>query len=476
MSAPDNTRPAPDRELVDIADYVTSFEPSRQALDAARLCMMDTMACALDALDFPECTKLLGPFVRGTVVPNGARVPGTAYQLDPVKAAFDFGSMIRWLDLNDTFTAAQGSHPSDNLGGILMLADHLSRERVAQGDEPLLVRDVLGYLVKAYEIQGGIAIENDFQQCGIDHPTLTRVAGSAVLTHMLGGARDEIVNAVSNAWVDCSLAAVRHAPNTGWRKSWAAGDANFDAVRLALMACAGEMGYPSVLTAKRYGFYAARFGGKPFKFQRPYGDYVIQHSMFKFVAAGMHSQSAVECAIRLHPRVKDRIADIERIEVHSQRALMGIMDKTGPLHNPADRDHCAQYVIAVGLIYGRLEARDFEDAVAADPRIDELRAKTTITEDPAYSEGFYDPARRSSANAIQVFFKDGTHTPKIEVQYPAGHPRRRAEFMPTLTARVQGSLARRFGPRRQARIHDLFDDPARLEATPVHRFVDLFAL
>lgn len=476
MSAPDATRPAPDRELTDIADYVTHFEPSREAVNAARLVLMDTLSCALDALDFPECTKLLGPFVKGTIVPNGSRVPGTAYQLDPVKAAFDLGSMIRWLDLNDTFTAAQGSHPSDNLGGVLMLADHLSRERVARGEAPLLVRDVLHALIKAYEIQGCIAIENDFQKNGIDHPTLSRVAGSAVLTHMLGGTRDEIVNAVSNAWVDCSLAVVRHAPNTGWRKSWAAGDANFDAVRLALMACAGEMGYPSVLTAKKYGFYEARFGGKPFRFQRPYGDYVIQHSMFKFVAAGMHSQSAVECAIRLHPLVKDRIADIERIELHSQRALMGIMDKTGPLANPADRDHCAQYVIAIGLIFGRLEARDFEDAVASDPRIDVLRAKTTITEDPAYSEGFYDPARRTSANAIQVYFTDGTHTPKIEVQYPAGHPRRRGEFMPTLTSRVHSSLSRRFGPRRQAEIHALYADPVKLEATPVHRFVDLFAM
>jgi 2-methylcitrate dehydratase len=473
MSAPENMRPQPDKELVDIADYVVGFDPSSQALDAARTSLMDTIACALDALDYPECTKLLGPVVRGTVVPHGARVPGTAYQLDPAKAAFDFGAMIRWLDLNDTFTAAQGSHPSDNLGGILMLADHLSRQRRAQGEAPLQMRDVLGYLVKAYEIQGCIAIENDFQKCAIDHPTLTRVAGSAVLTHMLGGTREEITNAVSNAWVDCSLAVVRHAPNTGWRKSWAAADANFNAVRLALMARAGEMGYPSVLTAQRYGFYDARFGGKPFKFQRAYGDYVIQHSMFKFVAAGMHGQSAVECALRLHPLVKDRIGEIQRIEVRSQRALMGIMDKTGPLHNPADRDHCAQYVIAVGLIFGRLDARDFEDAVAADPRIDPLREKTTITEDPAYSEGFYDPQRRTSANAIQVFFKDGTHTPKVEVEYPAGHPRRRAEFMPTLQNKVRSSLARRYVPKREAEIQALYDEPKRLETTPADHFIDL---
>ncbi len=471
-----NGRPAPDRELRDIADYVVDFRASRAALDAARYVLMDTIACALDALDYPECTKLLGPVVRGTVVPHGARVPGTPYQLDPVKAAFDLGAMIRWLDLNDTFTAAQGSHPSDNLAAILMLADHLARQRSACGEDPLRLVDVLESLVKAYEIQGCIAIENDFQAAAIDHPILTRVAGSAVLTQMLGGSREEVVNAVSNAWVDCSLAAVRHAPNTGWRKSWAAADAALNAVRLALMARAGEMGYPAILSAKRYGFYDARFGGKPFRFQRPYGDYVIQHSMFKFVAAGMHSQSAVECALRLHPLVKDRIADIERVELRSQRALMGIMNKTGPLHNPADRDHCAQYVVAVGLIFGRLDARDFEDAVASDPRIDALREKITVTEDPAYSEGFYDPQRRSSANAVQVFFTDGTQTPKIEVEYPAGHPRRRAEFMPTLERKVRASLARRYVPKRQSEIQALYADTERLESTPVHRFVDLLAL
>jgi len=476
MSAPDNTRRGTDQELIDIADYVVGFTPSREALDAARLCLIDTLGCALDALDFPECTKLLGPVVRGTVVPNGARVPGTAFQLDPAKAAFDFGAMIRWLDMNDTFTAAQGSHPSDHLGSILMLADHLSRERAAHGGEPLCMRHVLESLVKAYEIQGCIAIENDFQKVGIDHALLTRVAGSALLTHMLGGNRQEIINAVSNAWIDCSLAVMRHAPNAGWRKSWSAADASFNAVRLALMACAGEMGYPTVLSAKRYGFYDARFGGKPFKFQRAYGDYVIQHSMFKFVAAGMHGQSAAECALRLHPLVKDRIADIERIDVRSQRALMGIMDKTGPLHNPADRDHCAQYVIAVGLIYGRLDARDYEDEVASDPRIDVLREKTTITEDPVYSESFLDPQRRTNANAIQVFFKNKSSTPKVEVEYPAGHPRRRAEFMPTLEKKFRASLARRYVPRRQEQILALCNERARLETTPVQQFVDLLVM
>src|SRR4051812_41682970 len=333
ISTDENARPDPDKVLLDIADYVCSFSASPQAIDAARFCMWDTMGCALNALDFPECTKLLGPVVPGTLVPHASRVPGTPYALDPVTATFNFGAMIRWLDENDTFTAAQGSHPSDNLAGILMLADHLSRKRIANGRAPLVVRDVLEALVKAYEIQGCLAIENDFKKAAIDHPLLTRVASSAVLTKMLGGTRDEIVNAVSNAWVDASLAAIRHAPNTGWRKSWAAADATFNGLRLAMMAVKGEMGYPSILTAKHYGFYDARFGGKPLAFQRPYGDYVIQHSMFKFVAAGMHSQSAVECALRLHPLVKGRIDDIERIALHSQDALMRIMYKTGPLHN-----------------------------------------------------------------------------------------------------------------------------------------------
>ncbi|HZN24726.1 MAG TPA: bifunctional 2-methylcitrate dehydratase/aconitate hydratase [Burkholderiales bacterium] len=473
MTSDSNVRPAPDQVLVEIADYVTDFTPGADAIHASRLCMWDAIGCALNALDFPECTKLLGPVVPGTIVPHASRVPGTSYALDPVTAAFSFGCMIRWLDENDTFTAAQGSHPSDNLAGILMLADHLSRSRVANGQQPLVVLDVLEALVKAYEIQGCLAMENDFKRAAIDHPLLTRVASSAVLTRMLGGSRDEIVNALSNAWVDSSLATIRHAPNTGWRKSWSAADATFNALRLALMAVKGEMGYPAVLSAKYYGFYDARFGGKPFRFQRAYGDYVIQNSMFKFVAAGMHSQSAVECALRLHLLVKDRIRDIERITIHSQDALIRIMDKSGPLHNPADRDHCAQYVVAVAMLYGRLEATDFEDDfAAADPRIDQLRAKTTIVEDPQYTKDFVDPAKRSSANAVQVFFTDGTHTPKIEVEYPMGHPKRRKDFVPVLRQRLHASLARRYAARRQKRLLELYDAGGAVDTMPVHEFVD----
>jgi 2-methylcitrate dehydratase len=469
-----NIRSGPDHELTDIADYVLGYKAaSRKVLDIARLRLTDTLACALDALDYPDCTKLLGPYIKGSVVPGGARVPGTAYVLDPVKAAFDLGTMIRWLDFNDTFTAAQGSHASDNLGGILVAADALSRERAAHRRQPLLMREVLVALIKAYEIQGCIAIENDFNAIGVDHPMLSRVACAAVVTQMMGGGREEIINAVSNAWVDTSLRVYRQAPNAGWRKSWAAGDAVSQGVRLAHMAMAGEMGYPTVLTAKKWGFYDRLRGGKPFTFQRPYGDYVIQNSMFKFVAAGMHGQSAVECAFRLHPYVKDKLAHIARIDIHSQRALMGIMDKTGPLHNPADRDHSVQYVVSVGLIHGKLDASDFEDAFAADPRIDALRAKMTVTEDKRYTREFTDPKVRSSANAIQVTFKDGTRTPKVEVQFPFGHPRRLHTAGPVLRAKFERSLARRYSAKRVAAILTLCDNGARLEATPVHEFMSL---
>lgn len=462
-----NIRTGTDRELTDIADYVLGYRTaSRKVLDVARLRFTDTLACALDALDYPECTKLLGPYIKGSVVPNGARVPGTAYVLDPVKAAFDLGTMIRWLDFNDTFTAAQGSHCSDNLGGILPAADVLSR-----AGRPLTMHDVLVALIQCYEIQGCIAIENDFNAIGVDHPLLSRVACAAVVTRMMGGGRDAIVNAVSNAWIDASLRVYRQAPNAGWRKSWAAGNATAEGVRLAHMAMAGEMGYPTVLSAKKWGFYDRYRGGKPFAFQRRYGDFIIQNSMFKFVAAGMHGQSAVECAFRLHPYVKDKLAQIARIDIHSQRALMGIMDKTGPLHNPADRDHSVQYVVAVGLLHGKLDASDFEDAFAADPRIDALRAKMTVTEDKRYTRDFTDAKVRSSANAIEVTFTDGSRTPKVEVQFPFGHPRRLKEAGPVLRAKFERSLARRYSAKRVQAILALCDDARRFEAMPVREFM-----
>ena len=470
-----NVRAAPDQVLVDIADYVLSYkiEPG-PAIDNARLCLTDTLACGLDALDCPECTKLLGPLVPGTVVPHGARVPGTRYELDPATAAFSLGCAIRWFDVNDTFTCATGSHPSDNLAGILMLADHLSRQRVAGGREPLLVRDVLTASLKAYEIQGCIALENDFFHTGTDHNILMRVASTAVLTRMLGGTREQIINAVSNAWIDCSLVLYRYAPNTGSRKGWACADASFQAVRLAMMAVKGEMGYPSVLTAKHFGLYAARFGGRQFTFQRPFGDYVIQNVMFKFLPGGMHGHTAIECAFRLHALVKDRLDDIERIDIYGHRDMIDIMHKTGPLYNPADRDHCAEYLVAVGLIHGKFGPRDLEDDFAADPRIDRLRDKMVVTEDPRYSKDFYDPDRRSEANAVQVWFKDGASTPKVEVEYPRGHKRRRAEFIPALRAKFEASLDRRFPQRQREQILKLYDDNRSLDRTPVNEFVGMF--
>ena len=469
-----NVRRGPDQVLLDIADYVLDYRiASDSTVATARLCLTDTLAGALDALDFPECTRLLGPLVPGTAVPHGSRVPGTRYELDPSTAAFSFGCMIRWLDFNDQFSGKQGSHPSDTLAGILMLADHLSRQRQASGRAPLLMREVLDDLIKAYEIQGGIALENDLEAGGVDHNLLTRVASTAVLARVLGGTRDQVINAVSNAWMDCSPVLYRHAPNTGWRKSWACADASSQAVRLAMMALKGEMGYPSVLTAQFFGLYDARFNGRPFEFQRPYGEYIIQHSTFKFVTAGAHGQSAVECAFRLHPLVKDRIDDIERIDIHTQAHLLNVMHKTGPLHNPADRDHSAQYCVAVGLLHGKLEPQDFEDPFAADPRIDRLRDKMVLTEDPRYSKDFSDPAVHSSANAIQVRFKDGSSTPKVEVEFPLGHQRRRAEAAPVLRRKFEASLKRRFPRQQQERILAVCDDPQVLDRMPVHEFVDL---
>lgn len=470
-----NLRPEPDPVLTDIARYVLDYKVDRvQTFTCARLCLMDAIGCAIAALNYPACTKLLGPIVPGIVVPHGSRVPGTPCELDPAAAAFSLGCIIRWLDFNDTFTAAQGSHPSDNLAGILALSDYLSRKRVADGENPLIMRDVLEALVKAYEIQGCLAIENDFNEAAVDHVVLTRVATSAVLTRMLGGGLEEIVNAVSNAWIDNSLRVYRQAPNTGSRKGWAAAEASFQAVRLALMAVKGEMGYPSVLTAKRWGLYDALFDGRPFRFQRPYGSYVIEHSMFKPVAAGMHGQSAVECAFRLHPLVSNRLQDVSRVVISSQRALMGVMDKTGPLYNPADRDHCVQYVVAIGLIFGRLTPAHFEDDIAADPRIDALREKMAVVEDERYTRDFYAPDKRSSANAVQVYFNDGSSTPKVEVEYPLGHPRRRDEAMPALMSKFRDNLDQRFPPKQRDAILRLFDDAEKLDTMPVHRFVDRF--
>jgi 2-methylcitrate dehydratase len=469
-----NVRPKPDKVLVDIADYVSKYEiKSAEAYNTARLCLMDTLGCGLEALEYPACTKLLGPLVPGTVVQNGARVPGTQYQLDPVQAAFNIGAMIRWLDFNDTWLAAEWGHPSDNLGGILATADWLSRNGT-----PLVLRDVLTAMIKAHEIQGVIALENSFNRVGLDHVVLVKVASTAVVANLLGLSREAIVNAVSHAWLDGqSLRTYRHAPNAGSRKSWAAGDATSRAVRLALIAKTGEMGYPSALTAKTWGFYDVLFRGKPFKFQRAYGSHVMENVLFKIsFPAEFHAQTAVEAAVQLHPDVKDRLGEIKKIQIVTHESAIRIIDKKGPLDNPADRDHCIQYMVAVGLIKGNLTAADYEDDVARDPRIDALRAKMVCIENKRYSRDYLDPKKRSIANQLQISFKDGTRTRKVAVEYPIGHRRRRHEGISLLEAKFRTNLARRFPKERREAIFELCRDQKRLEATPVNEFVDMFVI
>jgi 2-methylcitrate dehydratase len=478
-SAISNNRPQPDKVITDIADYALKHAiKSAEAYATARLCLMDTLGCGLEALSYPACTKLMGPTVPGTVVPHGAKVPGTSFVLDPVTAAFNIGCMIRWLDFNDTWLAAEWGHPSDNLGGILATADWLSRRNVAAGKKPLVMRDVLTAMIKAHEIQGVIAIENSFNRVGLDHVLLVKVASTAVVTAMLGGSRDEVTNAVSNAWIDgAALRTYRHAPNTGSRKSWAAGDATSRAVRLALMALKGEMGYPSALTAKTWGFYDVLFKGKPFNFQRKYGSYVMENVLFKIsFPAEFHAQTAVECAVRLHPDVKDRVNDIKQIVITTHESAIRIIDKKGPLGNPADRDHCIQYMTAIGLLKGNLTATDYEDDVAGDPRVDALRAKMVCIEKKQWSLDYLDPNKRTIANAVQVFFKDGSKTANVAVEYPIGHRRRRKEGIPLLEAKFRTNLARSFASKQQAAILALCKDQRRLEATPVNEFVDLFVV
>jgi len=478
MSAPiSNIRPAPDPLLVDIADYVLSTRiDSGEAYDTARYCLLDTLGCGLEALDYPACTKLLGPIVAGTVVPNGAKVPGTAFQLDPVQAAFNIGAMIRWLDFNDTWLAAEWGHPSDNLGAILAVADWLSRTRVARGQAPLTVRDLLTRMIQAHEIQGVLAIDNSFNRVGLDHVVLVKVASTAVVTAMMGGSRDEVIDAVSNAWIDGqSLRTYRHAPNAGSRKSWAAGDACSRAVRIAWMTLRGEMGYPSALSAKTWGFQDVLFKGRPLTLARPFGSYVMENVLFKIsFPAEFHAQTAVECALKLHPEVAHRLEHISKVIITTNESAIRIIDKTGPLHNPADRDHCIQYMTAVGLIEGNLTAADYEDSVAGDPRIDALRARMEVVEEPRYTRDYLDPQRRSIANALQVFFDDGSATAQVEVEYPVGHRRRRAEGYPLLDAKFAVNLARRFAQKQQTTIRTACADPAALDALSVDAFVDLF--
>ncbi len=474
-----NLRPAPDPELVAIADYVDSTDiDSPEAYDTARYCLMDSLACGMLALGFSECTKLLGPLVPDTQVKNGARVPGTRYELDPVKAAFDIGVIIRWLDFNDTWLAAEWGHPSDNLGGILAVADYLSRTRLAEGKSPLLMKEVLTAMIKAHEIQGCIALENSFNRMGLCHVLLVRVATTAVVAKLLGARKEQIIDALSHAWLDgSSLRTYRHAPNTGPRKSWAAGDATSRGVRLAMLTIQGEMGYPSVLSTKTWGFYDVSFGGKPFSFQRPYGSYVMENILFKIsFPAEFHAQTAVEAAIILHPQVAPRLDDIERIVLTTHESAIRIISKSGELHNPADRDHCLQYMTAIGLMKGKLVAADYEDAAAADSRIDALRTKMEVVEDEGYSREYHEPDKRSIANAIQVFFKDGSATERVVVEYPLGHRRRRAEGMPLLVEKFREALALILPAARVSAIDALCHDQERLHATPVNEFMELLLI
>jgi len=478
-----NERPAPDKVIADIADYALGFEiKSDLAYETAHYCLLDTLGCGLEALEYPACTKLLGPIVPGTVVPHGARVPGTSFQLDPVQAAFNIGAIIRWLDYNDTWLAAEWGHPSDNLGGILAVADWLCRNAAAEGKSPITMRNVLTAMIKAHEIQGCIALENSFNKVGLDHVVLVKVASTAVVCSLLGLSREQTINAISLAWVDGqSLRTYRHAPNTGSRKSWAAGDATSRAVRLALMARTGEMGYPSALTAKTWGFYDVSFRGQEFKFQRPYSSYVMENVLFKIsYPAEFHSQTAVEAAIKLHAELARRglnASAIKSITVRTHEACLRIIDKKGPLSNPADRDHCIQYMIAVPLIFGRLTAADYEDAIALDPvwgkRIDAVRDRITCIEEPQFTADYHDPEKRSIANSLRIELDDNSLLEET-VEYPIGHKRRRQEGMPLLVEKFKRNLTRRFSSEQQMRILDASMDRAYLERMPVSDYVDLY--
>lgn len=470
-------RPEADQELVDIARYAVEAKiDSRGAYETARYDLMDTLACGMLALKFPACTKLLGPVVEGAEMPNGVKVPGTHYRLDPVTAAWNIGVMVRWLDFNDTWLAAEWGHPSDNLGAVLAVADYLSRRRVTAGQPPLPMREVLTGMIKAHEIQGVLALENAFNRVGLDHVMLVRIASTAVAAAMLGGTLEEVISAVSHAWLDGSaLRAYRHAPQAGPRKSWAAGDATARGVRLALIALTGEIGYPAALSAPTWGFQDVLFKGNKLRVPQRYGSYVMENVLFKIsFPAEFHAQTAVECAVRLHPAVRDRLDEIDRIVVETQEAGIRIIDKTGPLGNPADRDHCLQYMVAVPLIFGTLTAEHYEDHIASDPRIDALRARMEVVENRQFSADYLDPAKRSIGNAVQVFFKDGSSTERIAIEYPIGHRRRRAEGIPLLLDKFNDAITGHFPPKRAAAIKTACMDQDTLEQMPVNAFMDLW--
>ena len=461
-----NVKPAYDKVICDIADYVMSYKtPSETALQTAALCLQDSLGCAMLALNHPQCVALLGPIVEGTTVLNGVAVPGTEYQLDPVQAAFNIGTMIRWLDFNDTWLAAEWGHPSDNLGAILAVANYVSQLNEAAGKPALTICDVLIAMIKAYEIQGVLALENSFNRVGLDHVVLVKVASTAVVTQMLGGDIEAVKAAISQAWVDGqSLRTYRHAPNAGSRKSWAAGDATSRAVRLAMLTLKGEPGYPSALTAKTWGFYDVSFGGKPFVINRPFESYVMENILLKIsFPAEFHAQTAVECAVTLHPEVRDRFNDIEKITLTTHESAIRIISKTGELHNYADRDHCLQYMVAIGLLHGDLTADHYNDEAASDPRIDQLREKMEVTHNEAFTQDYLDPEKRSIANAMQIHFNDGTATDAVTVEYPIGHRRNRDRGIPVLKAKARANFMTRFDEPTSERLMALFDDEKFIE-------------
>lgn len=472
-----NVRPHPDQELVTLANYVTNFTiKSPLAFSTARYCLMDALGCGFLALHYPECTKLLGPIIPGTTVPRGSRVPGTSFELDPILAAFNIGTLIRWLDFNDTWLAAEWGHPSDNLGAILAVADYQSRKNIAEGKKPLLMRDVLVAMIKAYEIQGVLALENSFNRIGLDHVVLVKVASTALAMQLLDGSFDDIVNALSHAFIDGqSLRTYRHAPNTGPRKSWAAGDATSRGVRLAWLVKQGEIGYPSALTAKTWGFYDVTFKSKSFSLPQKLESYVMENVLFKIsYPAEFHAQTAVECAITLYPQIKDRLDDIDKIIITTQESAIRIINKTGPLHNPADRDHSLQYMVAIALLTGNLRAENYSNDFASDPRIDLLRDKMQVSEDKKFSEDYLDASRRSIGNAIQIYFKDGSSTEKVQVEYPIGHLQRRAEGIPLLCQKFENNLKNSFSKEEISERLELFLDQEKLENMPVQEFMGLF--
>ena len=469
-----NIRPSSDKELVAIADYTLDHEiKSDLAYSTARYCLMDALGCAFLALKYPECTKLLGPIIAGTNIPFGSRVPGTSFELDPILAAFNMGTMIRWLDFNDTWLAAEWGHPSDNLGAILAVADYQSQKNKKS---PLLMRDVLTAMIKAYEIQGILALENSFNRIGLDHVVLVKIASTAVATQLLGGNKQQVMNALSQAWIDGqSLRTYRHAPNTGSRKSWAAGDATSRAVRLAWLTLQGEMGYPSALTAKTWGFYDVMLDGKPLRLPRSFDTYVMENILFKIsYPAEFHAQTAVECAITLHPKIINKLDQVEKIILTTQESAIRIINKTGPLHNPADRDHCLQYMVAIGLLFGNLKADHYENEFAKDPQIDFLRQKMETREDAQFTKDYLDPEKRSIGNSVQVYFNDGTKTEKIQIEYPIGHQRRREEGIPLLIKKFADNAATVFSAAKVAQFQELFADQKKLETMPVDEFMGMF--